>query len=145
MELFLYEPLNPLSLSTENGAHVLVHNKSDFPPIFDGISVASGTKTNIQVERVFSYNLEKPYSACIKDIDENYPSDFVKTMLQSGYKYTQQNCFLACYQEFSFEKCGCYDMYSQVLTGVPPLNDTNDVFCTNFSQVVCDSQVCYIN
>lgn len=141
LELFLHEPTNPFSLSTENGAHVLVHNKSDFPAFFDGISVASGTKTNIQIERVFTYHLEKPYSACVKNIDENYPSKLVKTMLQRGYKYTQQNCFLACYQDRSLEKCGCHDMYSQILTGVPPLNDTGSVFCTNYSQVVCDSQV----
>lgn len=141
VELFLYKTNNPLSLSTESGAHVLVHNKSDKPAFFKGLGVGSGLKGSIEVERSFTYHLEKPYSDCVKDIDGNYPSELVKTMLQSGYKYTQQNCFLACYQDFSFKKCACYDMYSQVLSGVPLINATGAVFCTNMSQIFCDVQV----
>ena len=141
--MYLYEPTNPLSLSTDNGAVVIVHNKTDHPAFYDAIGLSSGTKAGVLIERVFSYHLEYPYSDCVKDIDESYPSALIKTMLQKGYAYTQKNCFLACYQEFSFKKCGCYDVFAYQQTGVPAsdANYTDILFCTNFTQMFCDSQV----
>lgn len=130
-----------MSLSTENGLHVLVHNKSDYPGFYNGVSIAAGTKAGVEIERVFTYHMPKPYSDCTEDIDETYQSDLVQTMLQTGYKYTQQNCFLACYQSIAFERCGCYDMYAKTITGVPAINVSQIVFCTNYTQVMCDSQV----
>ena len=60
IELFLYKTSNPLSLSSENGAHVLVHNKSVKPAFFEGVSVASGSNVGIEIDRSFTYHLEKP-------------------------------------------------------------------------------------
>jgi hypothetical protein len=141
--MYLYEPDNPLALSTDSGALVFVHNKTDNPAFYDGLGVASGTKAGVLVDREFSYHLEHPYSDCIKDIDENYPSTLVKTMIKNGITYTQNKCFLACFQEYVFENCGCYDAFAHEQTGVPDIdaNSTDVVFCANLTQNECDSIV----
>lgn len=111
------------------------------PTLFNGISLPSGRQTSLEVQRKFSNMMEKPYSDCVENIDENYPSDLVKTLLKKGYAYTQQNCFLACYQSYVKKSCGCYDVIAYFISGTPDLNFSSIEFCTNANVVVCDSDV----
>lgn len=119
---------------------MLVHNKTTMPLFFTGISVPTGSQTNLQVDRVFSSYLPRPYSDCVEDIDENYPSKLVNIMLKQGFTYSQQNCFLACYQRFVFQTCKCYNSAAKVITGYPE-DDSSNVFCTNFTLLKCDTKV----
>lgn len=134
IELFLYEPVDVFSLSTTMGALVIVHNKTEQPQFFNGISISSGTQANIQITREFSEHLESPYSGCTKDITVNYPSKFVQALVKTNFTYHQSDCFILCYQTYLIKQCGCYDLAN------PYLNENQSILpCLNFSEVLCDS------
>lgn len=123
------------------GARILVHNRTTYPQFFNGIMIPSGSQAYVQVDRVFSSHMEQPYSDCVRNIDENYPSKFVKILLKTGYAYTQQLCFMACYQNVVIKQCGCYELYSQTVTSYPYINETDVQSCRNSSQIRCHELV----
>lgn len=129
-----------MSLSSATGVNVIVHNQTTSPGMSDGIFVSSGTQTNIQVERIFSSHLEAPYSECTKRISADYPSNLVKIMLSLGLTYTQQSCFMVCFQRYLMKKCGCYEFSSPVPVYMF-MNITNSRPCLNLSDVRCDALV----
>jgi hypothetical protein len=97
------------------GAIVRIGNNSYMTsyPGLSGVLVGGGSSVNIVVEREFKSILPKPYSNC--GIDSNSPSyiqglDFYNLIVQSNYKYTQQLCFLQCYQNYLFKKYNCTDV-----------------------------------
>lgn len=108
------------------------------------MSVATGSKTNIQIDRVYSYYLASPFSDCTRNIDANHPSKLVKGLLSKGYMYRQQDCFMACFQANCMKECQCYDVYIQYMTSTPNLNETI-VYgpCFNLTQVKCSEKVSY--
>jgi hypothetical protein len=140
LELYLDEPDDPFSLSSASGIHLVVHNQTTFPDFTSGISVGTGSQTNVQIERIFSSHLEQPYSECSNDISK-FPSKMVEALEDSGYTYTQANCFLMCFERYSIEKCGCYQYSSQI-----PLNSVvtkNQRPCLNISDINCATEVIY--
>lgn len=141
IEILTNEPENPMSLSTETGARVIVFNRTHQPVFYEGVLAASGAKTSVEIDRVFSYYLEQPFSDCTRDITLDYPSELVKGILHTGYAYTREICFLACYQRYAIEKCGCFNLYIQMLTGTPSLNETLYETCLNYTHLICDFQV----
>lgn len=120
-----------------------MHNKSTQPLFFTGTSVPTGSQTNLQVGRIFSSYLPSPYSDCLRVIDETHPSPLVRALLSKGYMYTQQNCFLACYQNYTFQKCNCYDVFTKIITNAPMDNTDGSEYsyCLNITQVQCDFNV----
>jgi hypothetical protein len=98
------------------GALIRIGKSSYSTFYFDGgILVSSGTRTNIAVNREFKSMLPKPYSNCL--IDSNSPRfiqdlDLYNLIIQSEYEYTQQLCFVQCYQRFVINKYNCsYPFY----------------------------------
>ena len=75
----------------------------------DGVKVAGGFQTDIVVNRAFKRSLPKPYSNC--EIEESSPrkgvSEFYDLIAQSSYEYTQQLCFVQCYQKLTIQTCNC--------------------------------------
>jgi hypothetical protein len=75
-----------------------------------GILLTPGLQTNIVVEREFKSILPQPYSNC--KIDSNSPKflqglDLYNLISQTDYAYTQQMCFLQCYQKIHMDKFNC--------------------------------------
>lgn len=141
MELFLYDQIGSTTLSVSNGIRIVVHNQSKTPSFYDGSLLSAGTQSFVEVQRIFSSHLEKPYSDCTKDITIDYPSKIVKSMLNAGYAYNQKDCFYACFQNYLIDKCGCYD-FSISRSVIKVMFQGSDVKpCLNFSQMLCDTQV----
>ena len=127
------------SMSTTSGIQLIVHNQSQLVAFDTGILVSSGTHTSVKINRQFTSRMEKPYSDCTQNIDENYPSEMVQYILQTGNSYTQIDCFLAFYLMRTVEKCGCYD--NSVVFPFEILIAQNIRPCLNFSQTQCSAKV----
>ena len=94
----------------------------------DGIFVSPGSNTYIVVDREFKSILPKPYSNC--EVESNSPKlrlnlDVYNLIGQSNYAYTQQLCFMQCYQNFVIKRYNC-SLYS---------------FFSLFNVTPCDSHV----
>lgn len=140
LELFIYEPVNQSTLSISNGVHLIVHNQTKAPSFYEGLSISPGTQTNVEVQRVFSSHLDKPYSDCHKDINSDYPSKIVRSMLSTGYAYNQRDCFFACFQQFLVKNCSCYDFSSTI--PVDSFIDTTQFKpCLNQTGIKCAIEV----
>ena len=75
-----------------------------------GILLSPGTLTYIPIAREFKYLLPKPFSNC--ELDSNslkfIPGQELYNLIsQSGYLYTQQFCFIQCYQKFLLDTHNC--------------------------------------
>lgn len=105
------ESTNPLSLSSLNGAHIIVHNKSEKPMFFDGIHVNVGMLTTIGVKREFTSRLSHPFSECVVDVSVyKDKSVYVSTLLDENMTYTQRDCQVVCLQKYVVKYCYCYTL-----------------------------------
>ena len=117
----------------------------------DGNLVSSGFTTNIAVEREFKSILPKPYSNC--EIDTNTKKfiqglDLYNLISESKYVYTQQFCFLQCYQQFIIRKYNCSTARFFSIINATNCNQqedflirlSNDDFTSNFINKNCFSQ-----
>ena len=81
----------------------------------DGILLPPGFQTNIVLDREFKSILPKPYSNC--EIDSSNSPQFIQDLdlynliSQSDYEYTQQLCFVQCYQSFVISKYNCSSIW----------------------------------
>lgn len=115
LQLLLYVNVyEDLTCSDNLGAIVRIGNSSyaSFYPPRSGSLVSSGFQTNIAIDRELKSILPKPYSNC--EIDSNSPQfiqdlDLYNLISQSDYFYTQQLCFLQCFQKCLIEKINCTD------------------------------------
>lgn len=135
-----------LSLSTGNVAIFIVENQTTLPTFYNGITVSTGTQSNINVQRIFSSHLEKPYSDCTKDITSDYPSQLVKAVFSLaydyGYGYTQQNCFLASFQRYLLTACNCFDTsVNFTLSFITERTDMKP--CITFNDTQCETNVSF--
>jgi len=94
---------------------------STFYSFSDGLLVSAGFQTNIVVDREFKSMLPKPYSNC--EIDSNSPKymegmDLYNLISESDYEYTQQSCFVQCYQKYIIQKYNCSFSYFHSLYNV---------------------------
>lgn len=60
LELYVGDPTSIYSLPWLNGARVIVHNKTEKPSFYDGLSVNVGAFTDIAISRRYSSKLEQP-------------------------------------------------------------------------------------
>ena len=135
----VYQKLN--ALTNRLGAVIRVGNSSysTYYPALSGILVAPGFQTNIAVDREFKTILTKPYSNC--DIDSNSPQfmqglDVYNLISQSDYEYTQQLCFIQCYQKIHIEKFNCVDILIFSLLNVTKCT-SNQTFDDEFINANC--------
>jgi hypothetical protein len=75
-----------------------------------GIFLSPGFSSYIAVDREFKSILPKPYSNC--DIDSNslnyrHDSYLYNLIDNSNYAFTQQLCFVQCYQDYIIKKYNC--------------------------------------
>ena len=98
-------------VSNELGAYFLIGNSSHLK--YDeknGIRASPGFGTNIMIDREFKSILPKPYSNC--EVESDAPkvrsdSDLYNRIGQSEYVYTQQLCFLQCFQKYIIQTYTC--------------------------------------
>ena len=127
------------SLSVSSGVRIVIHNQTHKPNFDEAMFVPVGSDTNIDVNRMFTSLLEKPYSDCESNIDMNHPSKQVKAILSTGHAYTQLDCFYACLQYFLIDQCGCFDFTS--LLPISTFTSRNITPCLNSTQLDCDAEV----
>ena len=95
-----YEKLDSfLSYLDILGVNVKIENNSFSVDSNNGFEVKSGTRTHVAIERIFKYNLPKPYSNCDIDNIENdkvsdgkLKSSLFMRIRNSSYQYEQQFC-----------------------------------------------------
>lgn len=135
MTLFLAPPYSKNSFSRNHGAHVAVHNKSRRPTFFEGFNVKPGTFAKIGIKRTLSYRLPQPYTNCISlDSVKTYGSIFTNVFSQNDIGYTQNDCFIYCFQRRLVEICSCYD------PSFPHLK-FNKTPCWSLLEYQCEMQV----
>ena len=108
LKLIIYIP--KFSFLTESlGLLIAIHNSSVNISIDDGFKVSTGVETNIAINRVYSFKLEKPYSECILDVDNYYPELMVTYFKDDNKKiYSQEDCIEICFENITITKIGCY-------------------------------------
>ena len=107
-------------IQSENmGIHINIHNSSVIPFNYEGFEIPSGLETNIEVNRVFIYKQEYPYSDCMSNID-GFGSYLSKATLASGNQYRQVDCLYNCLQELIIKRLGCFIPSKNVLNGTVP-------------------------
>lgn len=141
MELVHFDQIGASTLSCSNGIRMVVHNQSKTPSFYEGSLISAGAQTQVDVQREFSYHLEKPYSDCTKDITTDYPSDIVKSILNAGFPYNQKDCFNACFQKYLINKCGCYDFMLPASITKLMMNGSDLRPCQSFVDIMCDTDV----
>ena len=125
----LYTNIYGLNLIIENNTY-LTDNK------WNWITLDGGTINYMSIQRKFSFKIARPYSEC--DIDNDSPRHFdsvyYNRILNSPYQYSQEFCFIECFQDNVLQKCNCtYPYYFSLLS----------VSCKNTDQVICAANYFY--
>ena len=122
LKLMLYVNVyHKLSLFNANwgslGANIRITNASSHTSAEHGVEslkVAPGLDINIAIERSFKFMLPRPYSNC--DLDNQYTtshwfaaSDLFSLIHAHLANYTQNVCFITCYQRQLIRECNCTD------------------------------------
>ena len=113
IELYVnfHEDLKFFNSKLGTGALIRIENNSFLSDsqYSEGIRVSPGFETSISIDRLFKFNLPKPYSNC--DIDNTAPKEFdsylYKKIANSTYNYNQQLCFTQCLQQLAIDTCNC--------------------------------------
>ena len=109
---------NSYSAEKNNGLRILIFNSSSnsiINRICEGIDISTGLETNVILNRLFIYKKETPYSDCISEI-EDFESDLLKLIINSGYAYRQNDCLDLCTWDLIFQSYNCS------ISGISPLN-----------------------
>lgn len=96
-----------------DGFHVVIHNHSSDPRYYGGISldgceISPGFSTNLILNRVFNYKLEKPFNNCFKNLTtvDSFDSDIFRFMIKSfEYSYRQKDCVDFCIGKEFIKQC----------------------------------------
>ena len=113
----------------------MINNHTIIPLISDLITVAPGTETNINVNRLFTQRLPSPYNDCLSNLTtpDAFNSDVYRAIIKSQRAYRQKDCFDLCYQQEVINECGCYVNILDKLNG----NTT----CMNSKQTECSTRI----
>ena len=116
-----------LIIRIDNSSYLTDHKE-------DGIKISAGLQTDIVVERSFKFMLPSPYSNCKVNSDTSTTegSDIFVLIAQSAYEYSQQLCFVQCYQQMVIRDCHCKDVYISLL---------NSSFCASVEETKCMNDV----
>ena len=119
------------SLTKSMGSRIFIHNQTIKPSSAEGINVAPGTQTNIELSIAFINQLGFPYNQCNKDLIaiDAYDSDLYRTIISNNRTYRQSDCFQLCVQQQVVKSCQCYSTDSLKIGDFPP--------CTSLTQLDC--------
>ena len=120
------------SVMGNSGVKIRIENNTFIRGYVDSpIQISSGFKTDVLVERLFNFNLPKPYSNC--DIDNDNPthfdSDLYALIKNSSYVYDQQLCLKQCRQKFYVDNCNCSSARTLSLFNVPKCLSNEQMKC----------------
>lgn len=98
-----------------------------------GLSISTGTETNVQLNKVVTKQLKTPYSDCELEVlnTDSSNSFLYQEFLKQGIPYTQFDCIELCYQYFTIKNCDCYD------GSIPKLELFNVTQCLTLEQCIC--------
>lgn len=132
MLLYTGVPDSWLSFAYKTGARVFISNRTVEPTIYDGIEVATGFKTNLQVDREFIYKLPHPYNDCYNNLDKEdaYDSELYREMIRANKTYRQLDCFRLCFQKTVTKNCDCYNIFNPPISGLSPCSTTEQLTCS---------------
>jgi hypothetical protein len=111
LQLFIGKPQDQYLSEFSAGIHVVISNSSITPSPSEGINARPGSITNIDINKVITKRMPKPYSDCeeLSEIDtgSSETSVLFNTILKSNYSYRQKDCFELCLQSGvkSFKSC----------------------------------------
>ncbi len=113
----------------------MINNHTIIPLINDLITVAPGTETNLNVNRLFTQRLPYPYNDCLSNLTtpDAFNSAVYRAIIASQKAYRQKDCFELCYQQEVINECGCYVNILEKLNG----NST----CMTIKQTECSARV----
>ena len=122
------------SVIGNSGVKIRIENNTFLKDNSDiSTDVSSGFKTDVLVERLFSFNLAKPYTNCYIDNDKSthFDSDLYDLIKKSAYVYDQQLCFKQCRQKFYVEECNCTSARTLSLFNKPKCLTARQLECKN--------------
>jgi hypothetical protein len=101
----------------ENGALVVVHNRSE-PPLFieEGVKLQTGVEANVGIKKGQLKMLPRPYSDCVQDVysADSYDSNSYRETVRRDKIYTQKWCILSCASilnaESNAKECSSHDL-----------------------------------
>lgn len=79
-----------------SGFHIFISNQSTLIDETEGIDLKTGTMTSVQLKKVFTSKLPKPFSQCEPPIDNK----FYSIISSLEFTYRQKDCLMSCEQEF---------------------------------------------
>ena len=98
------------AFTTDGGALILVHNRSDTPFTKDGVFAATGAFTNIEVTRTFFSRLPYPFSDCRKDLTVQETDSIYYKRASQNSTYNFRTCYDSYFQfNVYMLKCQCMD------------------------------------
>jgi hypothetical protein len=134
LQLFIGKPQDQYLSEFSAGIHVVISNSSITPSPSEGINARPGSITNIDINKVITKRMPKPYSDCedLSEIDtgSSETSVLFNTILKSNYSYRQKDCFELCLQKTIIEKCECYDLQYPMLFNSKPCLNQSEIECT---------------
>jgi hypothetical protein len=107
MDLFFGTPDDLQPMSNGDGMIILIHNASTSPINVNPIFLTGGLLADIQVSRSFTNKLPQPYSECNLSRGKAFDSDLYDLIADTGFDYTQLDCFVQCFQKLLIQNCGC--------------------------------------
>jgi hypothetical protein len=133
IEMYLGIPNITNSFAFAYGAHIIVHNNTIEPTIYQGIEVSAGTFYDVTVSMEIVDKLPVPYNDCYDELTtmDAYDSDLYRAIINASLTYQQSTCFSVCYQKYLIETCDCYDQNFLSLYNARP--------CLTLEDLVCDS------
>ena len=104
-----------LFTKTYGGFGLFIHilNETYLEFNFDGVKVATGFQTDINIGREFETYLGKPYSDCelANDEKKNFNSDLYNLIYHNSYQYNQHTCLIQCFQRLLITHCNCTNAF----------------------------------
>jgi hypothetical protein len=135
LELAVGNPNSEIKYTSKAGIYLVVHNETRKSITIDdgeGIFIPTGFETYVSVKREFRAKLEKPYSACLKELitDSTYGTKLFGYMKDLNVTtYDQGFCYKMCYQDKVITECSCADAQYPTLR--------NSAYCLDGTQLTC--------
>ena len=146
IELFLGDTAKDVGLTSSNGVHISIQDKSNVDYDAIGFDLPSGTHSFVQLQKTVNQKLQTSLSDCYSDFASVQTNDktFISEVIYISSYYTQSLCFDFCYQSYFSKNCSCYDgVLHQILNYTTcTLNDFKCVFAFNNYFIASEQNLC---
>ncbi len=114
----------------QSGVLISVHNKDFAPFTKDGVFAATGTYTNIGVERTYLTLLSSPFSDCRKNLKIVDSDSTYYKLASQDWMYDYKTC-TDIYIQFDFymKECGCMDPSLRWYNSSSVCNTISEIDC----------------